>query len=47
MQKLQADKENRSALIQAGMYALPSARNAPNLPIDDLKRQQYRNVENY
>ncbi len=41
MQKMQADKENKSALIQAGMYALPSARNAANMPIDDLKKQQY------
>lgn len=36
------DKENRSALIQAGKYALPSARGVPAKPMDVYSRNNPR-----
>lgn len=47
LQKIEKDKENRSALVQAGMYALPSARNAAVKPIDDIRKNAIRGIDNY
>lgn len=48
LKKIEYDKENRSALVQAGMYALPSARNQAVNPIDDIKRNAaMRGIDNY